>query len=350
MSQVLLYRSLVQVVITISLSLLLGCDGLVIGLVCGSIFQYTFGTVLLRDIYLNSIDPYPLKSLLKESWSFYLESYLMYARSEGDIIIVTAFLGTESLAIYFVAKKVLVGISSIYESLNSVLVTRLSTFRDNYKKFSEEAFLFLKLQAFTLLPLTVIFLVVVPWLILVLGGPEYSESILPGMLLASTPFLMYIFVLSYNAIIFLFMPSTSRLYLTLVNTIILLTSLLLLSMLFSVIGIALARLLTALFTGIFAIAYVRYKKIHLSFPIKDFLKMFLILVVSFGYLIFYQVSYTPQFQVSAILFIGGIILFFSLISLILSNDFYNTLNKISPIKLSDPVKFILHEVRRARHA
>lgn len=350
LSKVIVIRSLFQVFATVLLSLLLGWAGLVIGLVLGSIVQYSLGIYFLKDIYLSNAPYYPLAKLLKESWSFYLESYLMYARTEGDILVVTSVLGSESLAIYFIAKKVLIGLNSIYESLNSVMITRLSALRDSYSNFKQEVKSFLKIQAYVLLPLSIMFIITIPWLVLFFGGSEYIDSILPASILAITPFIHYVFVLSYNAIIFLFMPSFSRLKLTAVNTTVLLISLYVLSLSLNVVGVSLARLIAVISTGLFAVIYTVRNSYSLSISTRPFLLMVSILITCFGPVMFYQFKYIPSPIISGFLFLAGLVMFLFSISFTISKDFYATLNSLFGLKFKDPIKHVAHEIRRSWHA
>ena len=350
LSKVILYKSIIQTTLSVVLSILLGWVGLVIGLVLGSLFHYSISVFYLIDIYNSSSKPYPFFDLFSESWSFYLESFLMYLRKEGDILIVTTFLGSQSLAIYFIAQKVLLGLNSIYETLNSVLLTKLSALRGNFELFRKEIAFIFNIQAFILLPLIILFIISVPWLIMLVGGTEYTASIVPGSILSLAPYFQFLFVLSFNAIIFLFLPGKSRLMLTGVNTVFLLGSLLILSNLFSINGVAMARVLSFLLTGLFAIYLVKKNNYSLSFPFGLFSKMTIILFLSFGYLILYQISNDLNLLHSIILFIIGCFVFLVLISLFLSKSFYSTINQLSPIRIQDPIKLMIHEVHSAWNA
>lgn len=350
LSKVILYKSIIQITLTIVLSILFGWLGLVAGLVLGSLFHYSIGVFYLIDIYNSPTKPYPFSDLFYESKSFYLESFLMYLRKEGDILIVTTFLGSQSLAIYYIAQKVLLGLNSIYETLNSILVTKLSGLRGDFDKFRTEVSLLFNIQAFVLLPLITLFIISVPWLIMLIGGKEYTDSIIPGSILSLAPYFQFLFVLSFNAIIFLFLPGRSRLILTGVNTIFLLGSLLILSNLISINGVALARVLSFLLTGIFAVHIAKKNNYSLSFPIVAFAKMTTILVISFGYLILSQISNDLNLLNSIILFTISCAVFLVLVSLFLSEIFYATINQLSPIRIQDPIKLMIHEVRSAWNA
>lgn len=350
LSKIMFYKSLFQVATTVLLSLLIGWKGLIIGLICSSIFEYVTSIYFLQDIYTYSGRPYSFRKLFSESWSFYLESYLMYARREGDILIVTTMLGSESLSIYYVAKKVLTGINTIYSSLYNVLITRLSALRDDFSAFKKEIQIIFKIQIYLLLPIMVVFIVFVPWLILLLGGKEYDSSVLPSSFLVTSPYFRYFFVLSFNAIIFIFLPSSDRFKLTFANTIFLLVGLYFLSQHLDVIGVAIAQTLAFILTGLFAVFYTRKRGYHLTFPITRFLHMSVILFMSFGFIIYNQFSHSLNPLHSVFYFIISSLVYLILVSVFLSKDYYESLNIISPFKIKDPIKIILDEVRRFGHA
>ena len=330
------------VIFTVGLSLSHGVIGLTWGLTCSALLSSLVFIYLIRDVVIQLLHErmYSFRLILKDSWAFYLESYLMYFRSEGDNLVVASVLGTEYLSLYFVAKKVYSFMDGFYQSLDNVLTSKLAVFKNNVHQYSLKAKDIQLITSNVLLPAIILSAAVIPSFILVLAGPSYSNAILPAILLTFVPFCDHYFGLVYSRAIFIFMPSVERFKLSLLNTGFLLLFLFLLGSYFSVVGVGIARLLTTIVVGIYSYSIVNRNIFRLQINYGELVQLFLVSAAVALPLIFVQLKYPGNF---IIIFLGGlasVALFIIVIHFTMSEKFYGVLNKVSPIVLKDPIKVL----------
>lgn len=324
----------------VSCSLLFGLYGLIASCVVSAFFKFAISGYFLKDLYMTKVSIYPFRLLLEDAWSFYLEGFLNSFKREGDILIVGAMLGVEELAIYFIAKKVLLALVTFYQSVNSIIITRLSKLRENINEFKSEVYRIYNYQIFILLPLVIIYIAFVPLLIKLLGGAEYIDSIIPGSILATIPFIQYLFTFSYWAYIFIILSSFSRFKVSLFNVVILLPLILIMAQYFGLIGIVFAKLITIVLTGIYMIYFVEKRDSLSTFPISDFIKMVVIVVMSFLPFYLTQYMFSSGILISTMTFIGGVITYLLCVQYAFGNMYYTIVNTLSPIKIKNPIYHI----------
>ncbi|MHA1341456.1 MAG: oligosaccharide flippase family protein, partial [Promethearchaeota archaeon] len=336
-----------RVVLSITLISSYGVIGLVIGFVVGSIISAFLSLYFLKDVIFKSINKtYKINKLLKESIPFYLESYLMYFRSQGDQLIVTSFLGVELLAVYYIARRIYDALRTFLESLDRVLTENLSKERYNKKVFEEKIYKLFLLNAYVVIPLIFGIIGLTPFFINSLFGQSFQEAIFPSIILCFTLLAQFYWGITIGRSIFIFKSSTSRFKLTLVNSVLLMAFLLIFTNIFSIIGIALARLLATIFTGIygfFAIRKIINIKINIYGTLVSFFSSILFsAVLLIGQAINDNYYYIPLYLVS------GFLLFLILVHEKISSEYYSVLNSVLPIKVKDPIEEVFKVFRKQR--
>ena len=112
--------------------LLWGLKGLALGLVINEILCASLSAYFIRDIIRGPrVSFYPVRALLKESWPFYFEGFLIYFRSQGDNWIVATMLGPAAMAVYFVAKRLPMTMLMFIESLDKIVTSEISKRRND---------------------------------------------------------------------------------------------------------------------------------------------------------------------------------------------------------------------------
>jgi len=267
---------------TVVLSIEFGVIGLAWGLTLSTLLSALFSFYLIKGTLVNiySARYYSIKNLFLESWAFYIESILMYFRSEGDNLIVASALGTESLSIYFVAKKAFTFLAGFFESLDSVLTSRLATLRMDIDLYRIKSFEIQKVSTFLVLPVVIYASSLMPTFIYALGGTSYSQAILPAIILSMVPFIQNYFGLVYSRAIFVFMDSFKRFQLTLIDALILMVLLLVLGYVSAENGIALARWITPLLVGFYSYSLVNKRLFTLPINSKQVVNVLVVSIIA----------------------------------------------------------------------
>jgi len=168
------------------LMLLWDVRGMTIGLVCNEILGAGLSLYFIRDILRGHRVPlFPMKGLLKQSFPFYFEGFLIYFRSQGDNWIVATMLGPSTMAIYFIAKRLPGMMMMFIESLDKVVTSEISKRKNNtpeMKSYIRRLFL---LNSHVTLPGTIFVMGLVPLFILIVAGKAYMASVVPCLILCS---------------------------------------------------------------------------------------------------------------------------------------------------------------------
>lgn len=327
---------IIRVILGVVLVYFYGVYGLILSLNITAIANFFMFTYNLKDIWLAHSKPYPFKHILQQSWPFYLESYLMYLRAEGDQLIIATFLGIETLAIYFIARKPFDILISITRPIEKILTTSLAEFKEDSELMSAKMINILRFNASILLPLILITVSITPTFITLIAGPGYEASVVPSMILLLTLFANFYWKTTFAKAIFLLKPPVTRFVITLIETVILLLLLLLLGKLYELNGIVTGRLLASCATGIIAYYFIQ-KFLKLSYDLKNVILVNLSAISMAGTILTAQYLSENLFVFLSSI-IAGICLFFLLISLLVSEFFYKQINNYLPINIKDPVR------------
>jgi O-antigen/teichoic acid export membrane protein len=316
--------------------LLWGLEGLALGLVMNEVLCASLSAYFVRDIIGGPRVPfYPLGKLLKQSWPFYFEGFLIYFRSQGDSWIVATMLGPAAMAVYFVAKRLPMTMTMFIESLDKVATSEISRRRKDpaeVKNYIRSLFL---VNAHVTLPGTVFVMGLAPLFILLVAGTDYMGAVVPCLILCA--------VLPLQALqiplgrgIFVIHPPMVRVFMTMIESVVLIASLFALAPLFAENGIALSRFIAAGASLVLALLVLR-KSIGLGLPWGQAALSAVFSSLMAGILLGLQswnnnLWFTPLYALAAI----GV--FLVLVSLFNSKPYYQVVNTVMPFPLVDPFR------------
>jgi len=344
-SLVITIEIITRIVLSITLVFVYGVIGLVIGFVFGSIISSFLSLHFLKDVIFKSNNKtYKMSKLLKESIPFYLESYLMYFRSQGDQLIVTSLLGVELLAVYYIARRIYDALITFFESLDKVVTENLSKERYNKKLFEEKIYKLFSLNAYLVIPLIFGIVGLTPFLINLLFGSSFQGAVVPSIILCFTLLVQFYWGITIGRSIFIFKSSTSRFKLTLVESVFLMLFLLIFTNVLSIVGIALARLLASIIAGVYGFLVIR-KIINIKINIYSTLISFFSSTLLSAVLLIGQFINANYFYIPLYLAFG-FLLFLILIHEKISSEYYSVLNSFLPINIQDPIEKVLKVFRR----
>lgn len=206
---------------------------------------------------------YSYAQMLKLSWPYYLEGYLMYFRSQGDQLIVTGLLGVESLAQYYIARRLYDVLRALSDSVDSALIPMLSKLSlESSERFAVKWHVLFRSGLSLGMLAAIACIAVAPFYITVLGSEKYQAALLPTIILILV-FLVDLLKIVIGRSVFVLSSPIRRLQLTVFESVLLLPFLLLGTHLMGVTGAALAGLLA----GIAAVAYA-YHMLKNAVPVN----------------------------------------------------------------------------------
>jgi len=342
-SKLLVVEGVIKVILNIGLVLLYGSIGLVVSLAITQIVSLIYGAYDLRHIlFAPKKEIVNLKELFKEALPFQLESFLLYFRAQGDQLVVTSFLGAEALSMYFIAKKVYDILQMFARSLDKVFTANLAKQVGDLKKYSLRVSEIFKLNAFILLPFVAFCLGLTPFFIRIIAGAEYDDAILTSMLLTFA-LLIHVFNSStYGRSVFLLRPSMGRFKLSLINSVCLLSLSIIGINVFSIEGVAIARILAELITYFSGYLFI-HNEVKLRFNSKQIVVVVFISVVSSAILLVPQ-FYNNDFIAVLISTLGAIGFYLLAINRSISNSYYSFINLFLPFCLKDPLTVIFSKL------
>ena len=242
-------ESVIRPCCTVSFFLLFGIKGLVTGLVLSQIVKAAMACFWIRDIcFVNYSGFYPLGRLLKQSLPFYLESYLMYFRREGDNWLVSSMIGPASLAVYYIAKTVYNSCYVFYSSVDQVVTRELARYKLNQQLLLQKTYEVHANISIVSIPGIFIAITLLPLAVPFIAGAAYKTAITPATILLLA-LLVDFQRISISRTVFIALSSRARFYITLLDTMVLLPGLFILGFLFGSPGIAGARLLSQAIGG-----------------------------------------------------------------------------------------------------
>lgn len=343
LSKVVLITNIIRIGLTLLLTIFYGAIGLATGLTITQFIVTIFSSFQLRDILFNTLKFANPRNLIKESLPFYLEGFLMYFKRDGDNLLISFFLGPEILSLYYIAKRLADLTNSFFNTLDSVLTSNLSKIKDNKEKFKLKIKEILRTFNLLVLPFISLVAAISPTFIFYIGA-DYTEAIIPSIILVFGPFFKYYFTITFGRAIFLFSPASSRFVLTLVETTILFFSLAVLGYLWGLIGIAVANIVSGLSTGLYAYYKVNKGIFKVDLRLKEFLGVFLIASLMTFPIYYAQSVWSHNILALIGAYSAGIILFIVAIHFTISEKFYGLINSLSPTKIPDPIKLIQSKI------
>lgn len=241
-SIILVARSLSRVSLVLIFYMKFKVIGLIWGMVISEILVALLSLFFVKNIIWGALHGfYSPRKLVVQSFPFYLESYLMYFRSEGDNWLVSTFIGPSGLAVYYVSKTIYSMIHMIFSSVDRVVVQMLAEVKNSIDLIEKQFHLVLMYLSQCAIPFVFFIIAMLPTSISVLGGGEYSGAVLPAVILSLAVLLQFL-RLPVGRSVFVLCPPTVRLKLTLIESVSLLLCLAVLTPLFGPSGVAGARL------------------------------------------------------------------------------------------------------------
>ena len=338
-SYLLFIEGLVKVVLNIVGVVFFGALGLVVSLALTSLVSCIVSVYYFRSIlFAPNFQFTSVKKLLLDSAPYYLEGFLMYFRTQGDQLFVSTFLGPEKLAFYFVAKKLYDILQIFTKPLDKVFTNSLAKLRSKLEEFSSLVSEIFTLNIYLCVPFFALCIGLTPLFINVIAGSGYEEAIPASILLTLTLLVFFLQISTFRGAIFLLKSPASRFKLTVVESGSLAVFSLMLIHPFGVEGVALARLLTVIATGLYSYYYTR-QDISLSLDRKP---VVVVLVVStfiaVAMLLAQNYSHHIVMIVTVSLLVTGI--FFVTVNRSISEKYYSSLNTFLPFAVVDPVTLL----------
>lgn len=247
---------------------LFGVYGIVLGLVTAHVALAIASLVCVRDLFRGAIPRvYPIGELLKQSMPFYLESYLMFARNDGDNWFVTFLLGPGALAEYFLAKTFYSTVIMFSGSVDKVIAERLARetispaalaarFNEIQTRLSRAA-----------PPLIFLLIAVMPQMMAVLAGNRYSDAVAATIVLLLLALFQTV-TIPIDRTVFVATPSVYRLSKTLVESVGVVVSVALLAPFAGVTGIAAGRLIGQALAALYGLVLI-YRRLHIRVGTRD---------------------------------------------------------------------------------
>lgn len=274
--------SVLRLVLLVPLHQVEGATGIAAGLAITGGVGCMFAMWQLRALLLcKPQGNYSYADMFRLSWPYYLEGYLMYFRSQGDQLIVTGILGVESLAQYYIARRLYDLLRALSDSVDSALIPLLSRLSlEGRERFAERWHVLFRAGFSLGILAACICIAAVPFYIAVLGAEKYQAALLPTIILILV-FLVDLLKIVIGRSIFVLSPPVKRLQLTVFETALLLPLLLGGALLMGVTGAALAGLLAGLAAVGFAYHMLR-NTIPVNVKLNDLAEVLLPATFAFG--------------------------------------------------------------------
>jgi O-antigen/teichoic acid export membrane protein len=331
-------QGITNAILTIGLMLLLGVKGLVLGLVVREVICALLALLFSRDMIITRTPRmYPIRRLIKESFPFCMEGYLVYLRWSGDNWFVSALLGPSSLAIYFIATKLSSLLFMVLASADKIWTVGLASRASDMKYFKEYLTTLLGTITQIIFPFIAFTIGLTPTFIFMVAGNLYSESIIPCIILCLCTLLRFVMG-PLERTIFVLRPPKTRFFLTLIESSCLVIALLLLTPIAKGIGVACSRFISS-----FLVGFVIYRMLRSFFGfgilrhhlMTAFVPSFLVA----GFLLECQALYFNLYLLPLYI-IGAFFVFLVFTSICNSDEFYSTLDSVLPFRVADPLKTV----------
>jgi len=265
-SLVQMLQSFLRPIGTLTFYFWLGFPGVVVGLVVAEFISAGAGIWCIRDVVIGPLPAiYPLRRLVSESMPYYIGNYLTYFRGDGDSLFVTALLGPQALAEYYIAKILYTNAFLLMTAVDKVAVQRLARFIGTPAFLDTVRNLHVQISE-VLIPFSLLLIALAPGLMTVIGGSRYANATWPAIVLLVAMLIQFIGV-SYNRAIYVALPGTTRLKFTAIETLVVVVSTCVLAPLAGIIGAAFSRVIAALGIWLFG-AFLLRRHLAAALPLR----------------------------------------------------------------------------------
>jgi len=249
-------ESIIRPVCTIALYFVMGYAGVVIGLIISQFVMAGLGFYYVRDLFLGPLPRiYPVRKLIIESLPYYIGNYLSYLRGDGDVLVVTSFLGPSKLAEYYVAKTLYVNVSLVLTALDKVAVERLARFVRTGEFVEKIKELFAHISQITV-PFVLFTITITPYAMTVLAGSRYSGVSWTAIVLLLGALVQFVSI-PVDRAVYLIVPGFVRVSYAVVESLAIMISAVALVPLAGLVGVAGARVFAFTLTMLFGMFMLR---------------------------------------------------------------------------------------------
>ena len=196
--------------------------------------------------------------------------------------------------------------------------------------------------SFIIIPLNLLFISATPHVLGIIAGSKFYDAILIGTILSFIPLITFIGDINWGINVFLLGSSMLRLKISFYSVAILLLSIYLLGIKYSLIGVVIGMLIASLFRVFYSIRLSKKIKINSNFKLKNniIINLYLfIITISNLYLSLLYYNYI------FILFLNmlAIIILIILINLFVGQRYYDIINEVLKINIKNPFNYILRK-------
>lgn len=185
---------ILRIVLSILALLIFGFTGFLVGIVASIFIQVIGLGWRLRKYLFNDVKAAPFWPTFRYGIPFYTRSFFRFGYLQYDLLVVGAFLNPAALAGYSVARRFTKFIFLITESFQSPITYRLAELRNEPDRMQGSFFIkATRYITFIVVPLSILIVVLSPWLMQVLGGIKYKNDwpLLAIMALAQAAYAFY---------------------------------------------------------------------------------------------------------------------------------------------------------------
>jgi O-antigen/teichoic acid export membrane protein len=328
-----------RIVLGIGLLLLAGLRGLAWGLALNDALCFFVSLWFLR----GTLKPGPTvgvsaRGLIRESLPFYFESFLMYFRAQGDNWIVATMLGTEAMAVYFVARRIPQILMLVMDSVDKIVTTAVARRTGDIDEVKSYLWRLHEVLAHTIVPGIMLLIALMPAVIIVIAGREYESASIPCMVLCGV-LLVQTTQLPFARGIFVTLPPLTRVLQTVVETAVLIGCLFLLSRPFAEMGVSVSRLLAAVAAWLYSFLTLR-RSMRMGIPWRQYVLSLTASLLMAGVVVT-LFTLRANLLLVPVYALAGVFVFLIAVSATNSRMFYQTVNTVLPLRISDPVRFVL---------
>jgi len=327
-----------QRLLGIALFFIWGIKGLIIGFNLGIGIGVVMSLYFLRSYIFRRFRWYPIKKLLKFSFPYYIESFLMYFRSQGDQLIVGTFLSPAALSAYYVARRLFANLDLFRESIAQTIAPALARISDSKQQRIEQSFKKINnLLSYFAIPLCFLAASLSFAFVNLVGGEKYLNAMFPAAILCFT-LLLYFFLGPLNGAVLVLGKPVERFKITAVQSFSILLFLTLLIRNFGISGAAFSQLLAITVTLVYSYFTLR-KLMVIRLDIRAignsfFASAVMASVISFAQVIFYKLYLIPLYA-----FIG-VFAFFLLFIKMLRNEDLEIIEDVLPMRIKSIIKIL----------
>ncbi|ARN74085.1 hypothetical protein BST96_08095 [Oceanicoccus sagamiensis] len=311
-------------------------DGILMGLSVASMLLCGFSRYMLStniDIDI-SVHKGIETAILKTSWPFYMEGFVMFFRRQGDQVVVAFILGDAALGIYFFAKRMVEMMANIISAADRVISTTLShRFMTMKEKIAGDFANLMKLAVYFSPLLAIVAAILVPLYIEIISGDKYIAALIPGIILCFRVITDVTRGIVIGRMIFVVCEPSVRLKLTTFEVLIALPAMFIGGYTYGLVGIAFAPIISGVISGIYGVFILR-KRLNITFPVYDVLLGFMCMFMSLA-VVYYFSTYTQSMYLNTILcmLFGGMTYLVMMTNLVNKKEVSTLLKNIVPEKL-----------------